>query len=492
MATAQQALRWVERLYQRLADRRPGVEKAFRYFEGQQPLAYASEQWTKFHADRYKDFSDNWCGVVGRSPVDRLRIDGFRLGGPTDALTADEQQLWSDWNRNDLEAQSAQGFLAATVAKRSYALVWGTGEEPVVSWEHPAQAVVDYVPGGRTRRAGLKAWVDDRTEYATLYLPDGIYKFERPTYLSEDERNRLLDRGFVIPTSLALSGWEPREVRGEPWPLPNPLDEVPLVEWPNRPQLDGEPLSDIQGTIAMQDAINMLWAYLFAAADHASMAARVVTGADWPNVPVLDKNGQKIGVRPAKLEDIQQGRFLFIPGEHAKIDQWDAARLDVFTEVVTQAVGHIASQTQTPGHYLLTNEKFANLNGDALTAAEVPLADKVGSAQVTGYNPAAKETTRLMAKVRGLDGMADEIAARNGREFVQWKDRVHHTPNQIADAATKDRAVGLSLRTVLERRYGMTEQEIDREFERVAAEQSDPTLDRITRGLINVADRGEA
>jgi hypothetical protein len=74
------------------------------------------------------------------------------------------------------------------------------------------------------------------------------------------------------------------------------------VEFANRPMLGGEPLSDIAGTIAMQDAINLLWAYLFVAADYASMPARVVMGQEPPKMPILDENGQKIGEKPVDIE----------------------------------------------------------------------------------------------------------------------------------------------------------------------------------------------
>ena len=81
MATAKEALAWVDKLHKvlRLAAGRRSRRRS-RYFEGDQPLAYASPQWQQFHADRYQGFSDNWCGVVGRSPVERLRIDGIRVG----------------------------------------------------------------------------------------------------------------------------------------------------------------------------------------------------------------------------------------------------------------------------------------------------------------------------------------------------------------------------------------------------------------------------
>lgn len=476
MATAKEALAWVDKLYGVLSSRRPGIEKAFRYFAGDQPLAYASPQWKQFHADRYKGFSDNWCGVVGRSPVERLRIDGIRIGEDVEVVDPAEKTLFDDWKRNELGSQSKQGFLASTIAKRSATLVWGDeNEEPEVTWEHPAQVVVAYAASNsRKRLAGLKVWIEDDHQYATLYLPNEVWKFERTT-LGVVTNGRTQGGLYVAGDYMGGGGWKPREVGNELWPLPNPLGEVPLVEWINRPMLGMEPLSDIEGTMAMQDAINMLWGYLFAAADQASMAARVVLGAEPPKIPILDEQGQIIGSKPAKLEDLANGRLLFLPGAQGNapsIDQWDAAKLDVFDNVTDSAIGHVAAQSSTPGHYLLTNEKFANLNGDALTAAEVPLVQKCDAAIEGGYDFAARETFRLMAKVRGNDDLAERIRVAE----IQWKDRAMHSLSQVADAATKDRANGMSLATVLRTRYGFTPSEVVAELERVRAEQADPFL----------------
>lgn len=476
MATAKEALKWVDELYGVLSKRRPEIEQAFNYFAGKQPLAYASQEWRKYHANRYEGFADNWCGVVGRSPVERLRIDGIRVGDDVEVVDAAEKLLFDDWKRNELGSQSKQGFLASTIAKRSATLVWGNGdEEPEVTWEHPAQVVVAYAASNsRTRLAGLKVWIEDDHQFATLYLPNEVWKFQRTT-IGVVTNGRTEGGLYVAGDYMGGGGWKPREVGNELWPLPNPLGEVPLVEWVNRPMLGMEPLSDIQGTMAMQNAINMLWAYLFTAADHASMAARVVLGAEPPKIPILNSEGQVIGSQPAKIEDLANGRLLFLPGVKDKtptISQWDSAKLDVFTNVVDDAVGHVAAQSSTPGHYLLTNEKFANLNGDALTAAEVPLVQKCDAAIEGGYDFAARDTFRLMAKVRGNDALAERVRLST----IQWKDRAMHSLSQVADAATKDRAVGISLATVLQTRYGMTPPEVAAELERVRAEQSDPFL----------------
>lgn len=478
-AATDQALQWVDRLYKELGRRRPEIERNFNYFRGKQPLTYATPQWRKFHQDRYQKFSDNWCGVVGRSPVDRLRIDGIRIGDDPSVRDEAEKALWDDWRRNEMGTQSKQGFLASTIAKRSAVIVWGdTDENPVATWEHPSQVVVAYSASNRRiRLAALKCWVEDDMECATLYLPDALWKFQRASSVAI--RNGRTPAGLHVSGSIGAGGWQPRQpADDDTWPIANMLGEVPVVEFANRPMLDGEPLSDIEGTIAMQDAINLLWAYLFTAADHASMPARVVLGAEPPKVPILDENGQVIGSKPAVLEDLAEGRLLFLPGigDSARIGQWDAAKLDVFTNTITQAVSHIAAQTSTPGHYLVLSEKFANLNGDALTAAETPLAMKV-IAEQEFYAPDARDVFRLMAKVRGNDALAEQVRLST----ILWKDAEMHSLAQVADAATKDRAVGMSLASVLERRYGMNQAEIDRELARIDEEQASGLIGNLLR-----------
>ncbi len=493
MATSEQALQMTDRLYAALVKRRPTIKKRYDYLNGIQPLKFATDEWKSFHKERFDGFSDNWCEVVASSPVDRLRIIGLRVSGSTDVITDDERELWADWQRNELTSQSNQGFLASSVASRSFTLVWGDDDDaPEVTWERPDQAIIEYDATGRKRLRSLKAWVSEEgdLEFATLYLSDEVWKFQRPVSVAD----RVRDAGLELPAGVTLGsgGWQPREVDDEPWPLTNPLGVVPMVEWANRPRLGGSPISDIDGVIPMQDTMNAMWGYLFPAADHASMPARVVMGGEPPKVPVLDADGQMIGTRPAKMDELNDKRFLYLTGA-TKIGQYEAATADFFLNVIIRALGHVAAQTRTPGHYLLTNEKFANLNGDALTAAEVPLATKVGNQQAH-YNPAAKETAALMALVRGKTDLAAAIRSSDGERFVHWKDPAMHSLAQVADAATKDRAVGMSLRTVLERRYGMTEPEIERELERIREERRvDPEalLDPVTLAAIKGAAGGD-
>lgn len=455
---ARKALAKVNTLYDGLHRRRTEIERFEAYFAGKHPLAYATNEWRNLHQDRYRNFSDNWCGVVGRAPADRTELIGIRLGDDTEPLSDDERELWRDWEVNDGPAQSYQGFLTRSIAKRSAALVWGDPDtdEPVMTWEHPSQVIVEYDPTTRRRRTTLKAWLEDDKEFATLYTPDSVWKFER-NRVAGSVVNGQTASGLVVAGSMGTmgGGWVPRENTGdETWPIPNPLKVPPVVEYMNRPMLGGDPLSDIEGTIAMQDAVNMLWAYLFVAADHASMPARVVMGQEPPKIPLLDSNGQKIGEQPVDIEALTRGRMLWLTGQSTTIGQWDPAKLDVFTQVINVAVRHVAAQTSTPIY--LVHGELGNVNGETLTGLDAPLVTKVRSGQRFDQS-SVRETFRLLALARGKTDVAE--ACRTAA--VQWANPEIRSDAQVSDAALKDKQVGWAFQSILERRYGLKQTEID-------------------------------
>lgn len=472
MLTAEQAITKVNALYAELDNRRPKIEKRERYFDGKQPLAYASDEWKKFHQDRYASFSDNWCEVVGRAAPERQVPFGIRLGDDVEAQSPDEKILWRDWELNEGPAQSAQGFLSGAIVDRSVALVWGDDEdEPILTWEHASQAVVGYSLEGRRRSvASLKAWIEDGVEYATLYTADEVWKYQRKTAAVS---------GLVLPARFLQSGrWEPRE--GVDLVVSHDMGVVPMVEFPNRPLLKSGPISDIDGTMAMQDAINLFWAYLFTAADYASMPARVVMGQEPPKIPILDANGQKIGEKPVDGEILKAGRMQWLTGQNTKIGQWDAAKLDVFTSVLNVMVKHTASKTRTPIHYIMG--ELGNVNGDTLTATELPLSKKVDEANLYATGP-MREVFRRFALVRGDKRVADACRTAG----IQWQNTQTSSDSQTADAAIKAKTVGWPFEAVLERIYGLSQPEIQRVLQQRAAEGStDPILglaDKLMNGV---------
>ena len=412
-------------------------------------------------------FSDNWCGVVGRAAPDRRELYGLRLGDDAEVQSDDEKALWRDWESTEGPSKASMGWLASAYLSTSYSLVWGSAAgEPLLSWESPLEAIIEYDPETGEALYGLKLWADETHEYATLYTADELWKWKRtrPTTL-------ILPREYV---QLA-GGWMPR---GEMFVEANPLGIMPLVEHPNRPLLSKGPISDIAGMVPMQKAINLMWAYLFGAADYASMPARVIMGQEPPKMPILDENGQQIGEQAVDQEKLKAGRLLWLTGQNTKIDQFDPAKLDVFTAVINVAVKHVASQTQTPIHYIMG--ELGNVNGETLTAVELPLATKVRGGNKHLTQP-VREIFRRFALVRGQKELAD--ACRVG--VVQWKNPETMSDAQVSDAASKDKTIGWPFAAILERRYNLSQPEIARIQAMAEAEASDPLLSQMLNKVSN-------
>ncbi|MGP3686522.1 phage portal protein [Streptomyces sp. IBSNAI002] len=463
MATQEEAQRLVSLLESELIRRRPEIDRNEDYYRGKSRLRFASDEFAKFHGDRYKDFSDNWVQIVADSPVERLTVTGFKESGAEIA----DQDLWKVWQVNGLDADSQLGFLGAVTSGRSFVLVWGDPDDPdmpVVTFEDAAQCIVIYEPGSRRRRrAALKRWQDGSQDYATLYLPDEVWKFARPQ-ARQDKSPQMID------VDEELSRWAPRELEAEPNPQPNPMGIVPMVELPNRPMLTSEPIPDVSGVVAMQDAINLQWALLFNASDAASFPQRVITGAERPMIPKLNAAGEVVGKQPVDLEKFAVDKILWITGKDAKIAQWQAANLTAYTAVIEVAVGHLAAQTRTPQHYLIG--KMANLAEGALLAAETGLVKRVDEKKLW-FGHGLREVAQLILLAQGKTERARAMRAGS----VLWADSESRSHAQMADALLKLRDIGFPFEW-LALRYGLTPTEVaDVVAMREAQAAMDPVAD---------------
>lgn len=427
-----EAARKLDRLYKKLEPQAKEAKELKGFYRGDQPLKFASDQWSEEHRDQYKDFSDNWCEVVANSNAERINAIGIKLpkknGKTSPKQTPAERALWDMWRAAEMDSLSQQGFLDSIVARRSFGYVWGNDDgSPLPGWKSAEQAYVEYDPTtGIDRRAGILIWDDeeDGVEFADLYTKTEVWRFKRSKSFGVS--------GLILPTNLTLAGGWDYVADG-----PNHLGLVPLVEFGNRPVLNHGPLSDIAGAASMQDAINLLWAYLFNAADFASMPARVIMGQQPPKIPILNEQGVKVGERAIDPKELTNGRMLWLTGEKSSVGQWDAANLEVFTRVIEQAVGHIAAQTRTPPHYLVANKGLSNLSGDALKAAETGLVSKVKQT-VSYFEPRMRDMFQLLALQMG-----DKKAAEQSRlARIVWQDIENRSEAQQSDALLKKQQAG--------------------------------------------------
>lgn len=454
----------VERLTERLRSRRPEIERRLSYLKGQSGhLRFASDEFKNYLSKRFEGFSDNWCLPVAQAPAERMNPLGVRMDESQSQADRDFQRVWM---ANEADRYFSEAALVMTAASRSFGLVTPPDADgiPGISFEHPSQAIMEDDPGTRSPRYGLVTWTDGGYDYATLYDREGLWRMRRPTTQPNDDRWRHTE----------LYGWEPRK---EPYEA-HGLGEVPMFELKNQQLLDDEPASDIAGVMAMQDAINLVWAYLLNALDFASLPQRVALGAEPPTVPILDSTGQEIGERPVELDKLIQERIMFLTGDNVSIGEWKPAALDVFSKVIEHAVEHIAAQTRTPPHYLIA--RMVNTSAESLTVAEAGLVSKTLE-RITYVNPALRRMYRLVALA-----MDDPEKARAVRwAQIMWADVQYRSEAQRADALTKKRDIGYPLEYLLEL-DGVAPWDIPRILAMREKETAlDPTA-QIARGLAEV------
>jgi hypothetical protein len=463
MASATEAVAILNKLVEELRGRQTDIETYDDAYRGNHKLQFASEDFREFFAKRYDKFSDNWCGIVADAPHERLEIVGFRLDGEMSG----DAELWRTWRETNSDAGSDLAFLDSIIMGRAFALVWGdTEDRPQITWEHASQCIVSYDPETRARSAGAKVWADDDREFATLYLPDEVWKFQRPRVTSE----------LILPAHLLEGSWEPRQPAGDnSWPLPNPLGRVPLVEFTNRPRLRGEPMSDIKGALSMQHAINLLWSQLFVAVDNVMWPQRVIYGGEMPTIPILDEQGNEVGERPIDLKKFAMDRAIWLEDPNIKIGEWGAAKGEAWTSIIEIGVGHVAAQSRTPAHYMLIGGTIANVPEGGLKALETGLAQRTKE-KTQHLGRSARDVNELVALVEGNAGKASAI--RRGETL--WRDVENRSDAQRADALQKKKDVGYPLRYLLEL-DGLPPQEIERVMEMRREEAADPIAETLLR-----------
>lgn len=442
---------WVKRLYKQICAQKDYFERMDAYYRGEPPkLPWLPEQAQAEFRRLLALTKSNVLGLVVDSTAERMQIDGFRIG---DEIEADKP-TWAIWQANNMDSDSDQAILEALIGGMSYTLVAPNPDQPKTPhiWvEHCSQATVEYEPGSgrRKKAAGLKVWCDDWTgrDMATLYLPDEIYKFVAP------KRN--------VAGSGVEPRWEPRQVKGEKWPAPNPLKEVPLTEIANNPRLLTGGVSEIADLIPIQDRINKTLADRLMTQDFGAFPQKWATG-----YPDVDGEGN------AQRVDVGRNRMVTSDVAETKFGQWDAAPLDPYSAAKREDTKDAASRSRTPAQYLLG--EMNNVNGETLKASESGLVSKVKQRQ-RPQGEGFEGTMRMSRRAAGIGG---------GDEAMEtiWRNPEFRTEGELVDALVKMRTLGVPEEALWEK-WGASQVEIGRWKElREEAEQRSP-IAAIARGV---------
>lgn len=443
---------WVDHLDKRLSNRQRKLTTYAAYYDGEHPLLFASEKFRRAFGPTLGAFADNWCALVSDAVDERLRVDGFRIGSQQEA----DRKIWDIWQRNQLDKDSALVHTDALTLGDSYGLVSPDPESDkraLITVESAQQMIVARVKGDRRKRAAaLKVWVEeDGYARATLYMPDFIYKLKGKTKVED---------GASIVYSAGVGRWEPREERGETFPIANPLNVVPVVPFVNNPtMLDDCGRSEIGAVIPVQDAVNKLVSDMIVASEFGAFRQKWGTGIE---IPVDPDTNQPIDTYRAAVE-----RMWTTPNDQASFGTFDATDLSSFVQGIEMLVQHIASQTRTPPHYFYLRGEFPS--GESIKSAETGLVAKARR-KMRWFGESWEE---LMALALEIEGSKAIRKVSHTMETI-WSDPESRSESEHVDAIIKKKALNVP-DEVLWEEAGYSPQQIERMKKINAERQPEPS-----------------
>lgn len=364
----------------------------------------------------------NYTGLVANSVLERLEVTGFATG--EDAAQSMDKNAWRIWQANRLDVNSTLVHGAALVFSRSYVIVGPNLKDPttpLITAEDPRQVISALDPSDRTTvLAALKVYDDDifNLRHAVLYLPDEIYFFEATLPKTKDVRELIWQPEMVWSDQTDLG----ELLTDETGAIPNPLHEVPVVAFVNRPQLDGTGIGEFEDVIDVQDRINNSLLDRLVISKMQAYRQRWMTG-----VSMKDENGNA-------QTPLQPGADLVwsVEDDKAKFGDFDATDVTPILAAAAADITDLAAISRTPPHYLLG--RMANISGDALQAAEAGLVSKCRD-RIRSFSDSWEQVMRLAFLVINQDLPADTQ--------TKWSDPALYTLVSRGDAAIKFAAAGV-------------------------------------------------
>lgn len=418
---------WLDRLERELVGRQRLIQLYEDYYEGRHVLAFATSKFRQVFGEMLAAVSDPWMSLVVRASVERLSVQGFRLGDATDG----DPMAWDIWQRNGLDLDSSLAFTEAVKHGESYLLTWwGRNGEPEITVEHPSQMIVAREAGNRRRRAAaLKRWMeDDGTLLATVYLPDTIHRFELPEN-AQQWRLRSESRGAVAEERNPLRVVPVVPLVNEPHMLPC-YPPQSLLSYPHRVPRAAVGLgrSDLADAVPTQDQINKLLCDMMVASEVGAFRQRWATGLEVPE----DENGD-----PVQPFEHAIDRLWTSASTETTFGEFTATDLANFTKAIEGRIQSLGSRTRTPPHYML-GQSGSFPSGESLRAAETGLVAKAHDKQ-RSQGEGLEEAMGLALTIKGHQGATH-------RAEVDWEQAEYRSESEFVDSLVKKLSIGVPVK----------------------------------------------
>lgn len=416
------------------------------YYAGDQTLVFGTDKFKSTFGDAFTGFRDNWCAPVVHAIENKLRLQGFRfLNDDTEEDPEILTQVWDAFRANDIDEQQLDLHNGALVEGRSYVILWPDPELGVrLDW-NPAQMVRVRYSDDDPRKPiwAAKRWrTPEGAVYVTLYFPDRIEKYLQPG-LDKDTSADVSGVRATVPSLGPTSSLQPRRVPGEPWPLPNPFGEVPVVEFWNP---NG---SEIKDVIPQQDALNkVLLDQLITSEFQAFRQLLIHTANDAPEGGWVSGPGEVWHFKPQLGPDDKAYPF--------QVEQTATADPGLYVAVVEMYLQHIALTSGTPVRYFFQSSRGGRgdaPSGESLRVEDQPLIDKVLARQAR-FGNSWYRVARLAAKA--VSGNYN-LVLPYGEPI--WRDPMSDYRSSLLMEAQSMLAIGLPFDFIITK-IGLTPEEI--------------------------------
>lgn len=395
----------------------------------------------------FNDFRLNLCSPVVDSLSDRLQVASFSSAGE------ESERAGEIWRRNRMQRRAGQTHVEAISAADAYALVWPNDRGEAVIFPHKAHEVaVEYDPEspGKIVRAA-KSWREKGCKRLNLYYPDRIEKWRArllaPTSIERPGGELRPEARPDGDSAMATVAYEKHDQTGEPWPLPNRYEVVPVFHFANNADLGEYGISELRDALPVQDMLNYLTFNLLVGVEFQAFPQRyalnIEVAKDAAGNPVSPfvSGPEKVWTLTAPENDAGER----IP---ATLGQFDAADLEKLIRVKEDAALTMAQVTQTPVHYFQPTSNL--VSGESQKTAEQKLDAKVSDRQIAFGD--------VWAALMGL-----AVRMENGGEGeidTNWKDTKPRNELEMWQIADLKIASGVSREQVL-REVGYSRQQID-------------------------------
>jgi hypothetical protein len=358
----------------------PRYTRYWNYYQGHQPLVYATEGLTDLFNDLRSRWTQNWSAVVIDSVADRIQLQRIRVAD-NDAASA---QLATLLEASEVVLESEDVHLSALVTGEAYVIAWPDEEsgQPEAYYNDSRNVHLFYeADQPRRKRFAAKWWIgDDGHRLLTLYYADRLEYYRSINVVRADTTAPLL---FANEVS---NGKSFNQVGSEP----NPYGIIPVFHFRRERRVISSELANV---IEPQNAINKLLSDMMIAAEFGAFPQRYIISQASPG---------KFKNAPNLIWDIPGNAD---EGQPTSVGQFATTELSNYLEAIDKWTTAIAIISRTPKHYFFG--QGGDPSGEALIAMEAPLNHKAQK-YITRWTATWSELAQFMMQVAGMGTIADD------------------------------------------------------------------------------------